>query len=64
MPSDITQAGTNSELHAVDERIVGKKPKTLGFAEAAGFPLTSITAWELLFDSLAVKEGEGNGEAC
>lgn len=60
---DITRPGTNSELHAVDERIVGKKPKTLSFAEAAGFPLTSITAWELLFDSLAVKEGEGNGES-
>ncbi|WP_442509637.1 zinc-binding alcohol dehydrogenase family protein [Novipirellula sp. SH528] len=60
---DITRPGTNSELHAVDERIVGKKPKSLGFAEAAGFPLTSITAWELLFDSLAVKEGEGKGES-
>ncbi len=60
---DITRPGTNSELHAVDERIVGKKPKSLGFAEAAGFPLTSITAWELLFESLAVKEGEGAGES-
>lgn len=60
---DITRPGTNAELHAVDERIVGKKPKTLGFAEAAGFPLTSITAWELLFDSLGVKEGEGDGES-
>ena len=49
---DFTRPGTNSELHAVDERIVGKKPKSLGFAEAAGFPLTSITAWEILFDSL------------
>ncbi len=35
---DVTRSGTNSELHAVDERIVGKKPKSLGFAEAAGFP--------------------------
>ncbi|QDT12883.1 zinc-binding alcohol dehydrogenase family protein [Planctomycetes bacterium K23_9] len=60
---DITRPGTNSELHAVDERIVGKKPKSLGFAEAAGFPLTSITAWELLFDSLAIKQGEGSGES-
>lgn len=60
---DITRPGTNSELHAVDERIVGKKPKSLGFAEAAGFPLTSITAWEMLFDSFAFKEGEGKGES-
>ncbi|WP_372370871.1 zinc-binding alcohol dehydrogenase family protein [Candidatus Uabimicrobium sp. HlEnr_7] len=60
---DITRPGTNSELHAVDERIVGKKPKSLDFAEAAGFPLTSITAWELLFDSFKIKEGEGQGES-
>ena len=60
---DLTRPGTNSEFHAVDERLVGKKPKSLGFAEAAGFPLTSITAWELLFDSLALKEGGGVGES-
>ena len=59
---DITRPGTNSEFHAVDERIVGRKPQSLGFAEAAGFPLTSITAWEILFDSFALKEGEGQGE--
>lgn len=60
---DFTRPGTNSELHAVDERIVGRKPKSLGFAEAAGFPLTSITAWEILFDSLGIKEGEDKGES-
>lgn len=60
---DLTRAGTNSEFHAVDERIVGKKPTTLGFAEAAGFPLTSITAWEILFDSFALEEGDGKGDS-
>lgn len=60
---DLTRPGTNSEFHAVDERIVGKKPKSLGYAEAAGFPLTSITAWEILFDSFGLKEGEGKGES-
>lgn len=60
---DITRPGTNSELHAVDERIVGKKPKTLDFAEAAGLPLTAITAWEILFDSLGIKEREGRDES-
>ena len=60
---DLTRPGTNSEFHAVDERIVGTKPKSLCFAEAAGFPLTSITAWEILFDSFALKEGEGRGES-
>ncbi len=60
---DLTRPGTNSELHAVDERIIGFKPKSLDFAEAAAMPLTSITAWEILFDSLALKEGEGKGES-
>jgi zinc-binding alcohol dehydrogenase family protein len=50
----LARAGANSELHAVDERIVGRMPATLGFAEAAALPLTSITAWELLFDRLQV----------
>src|SRR5258708_12024011 len=45
--------GTNAEFHLVDERIVGKKPKTLSFAQSAALPLTSITAWDLLFDRLA-----------
>jgi zinc-binding alcohol dehydrogenase family protein len=53
----INRPGTNSELHVVDERIVGRKPTTLSFAEAAALPLTSITAWELLFDRLGVPYG-------
>src|SRR3954453_21482831 len=48
----IQRQGTNSEFHLVDERIVGRKPKTLSFAQAGALPLTSITAWELLFDRL------------
>ena len=59
---DLTRPGTNAALHAVDERIVGRKPESLGFAEAAGLPLTAITAWELLFDSFALTEGQGQGE--
>ncbi|WP_339486558.1 zinc-binding alcohol dehydrogenase family protein [Pseudomonas sp. EL_65y_Pfl2_R95] len=53
----INRAGANSELHIVDERIVGHKPKSLGFAEAAAMPLTTITAWELLFDRLQIIPG-------
>ena len=49
---DITRPGTNADLHAVDERIVGRKPTTLTYAEAAALPLTSITAWEGLFEKL------------
>ena len=60
---DRTRPGTNAALHVVDERIVGRKPSSLGFAEAAGMPLTTITAWEILFDSFGLKEGEGTGEA-
>lgn len=51
---DLTRAGTNSERHLVDERIVGHKPKNIDFAQAAALPLTAITAWELLFDRLEV----------
>jgi NADPH:quinone reductase len=60
---DITRPGTNAQFHLVDERIVGRKPASLNFAEAAGMPLTSITAWEILFDSFGLKEGDGAGEA-
>src|SRR5689334_1158357 len=55
----ILRQGTNSEFHLVDERIVGRKPKTLSFAQAAALPLTSITAWELLFDRLGAVPGKG-----
>ncbi|KMN18813.1 zinc-binding alcohol dehydrogenase family protein [Pseudomonas weihenstephanensis] len=54
----IARAGANSERHVVDERIVGNMPKSLGFAEAAALPLTAITAWELLFERLAIAQGQ------
>src|SRR5215472_12238915 len=54
----IQRQGTNSEFHLVDERIVGNKPKSLSFAQAAALPLTSITAWELLFDRLDAVPGK------
>jgi NADPH2:quinone reductase len=50
----ITRPGTNAELHLVDERIVGRKPQSLDWAEAAALPLTALTAWEALFDRLDV----------
>ena len=50
----IALPGTNSQLHLVDERLVGHKPTTLSFAEAAALPLTSIAAWEALFDHLGL----------
>jgi zinc-binding alcohol dehydrogenase family protein len=54
----ILRQGTNSEFHLVDARIVGRKPKSLSFAQAAALPLTSITAWELLFDRLGAVPGK------
>lgn len=55
---DLMRPGANSELHAVDERIVGHMPKSLTFAQAAALPLTSITAWELLFDRLQIAKSK------
>jgi NADPH2:quinone reductase len=52
----INRPGSNSELHLVDERIVGRKPKNLSFEEAAALPLTAITAYEALFDRLKIKD--------
>jgi NADPH2:quinone reductase len=53
----IDRPGTNAEFHLVDERIVGRKPASLDFAAAAALPLTAITAWEMLFDRLKVRDG-------
>ena len=52
---DITRQGSNAEFQLVDERIVGRKPASLDWAEAAALPLTAITAWETLFDRLDVR---------
>ncbi len=55
----IDRPGSNAEFHLVDERIVGKKPVSLDYAQAAALPLTTITAWELLFERLRVPPGKG-----
>ncbi|MBE7368601.1 zinc-binding alcohol dehydrogenase family protein [Ramlibacter pallidus] len=60
---DIRRPGSNSELQLVDERIVGHRPRSLSPSDAAALPLTSITAWELLFDRLGVPEGGGEGQS-
>jgi zinc-binding alcohol dehydrogenase family protein len=54
----VDRQGCNAEYQLVDERIAGKKPRTLSFSDAAAMPLTSLTAWELLFDRLQVSQGE------
>lgn len=60
---DLTRQGTNAEFHLVDERIVGRAPKSLSDAEGAAMPLTTITAWELLFDRLGLQQKSANGAA-
>ncbi|KAF0809881.1 putative oxidoreductase [Alcanivorax sp. S71-1-4] len=59
---DVTRPGTNAEYQCVDERIVGRVPENLSMAEAAAMPLTTVTAWELLFDRLGVQQGKGHGK--
>jgi len=59
----VLRQGTNSEFHLVDERIVGRKPASLSFAEAAALPLTTLTAWELMFDRMGIpKSGAHAGK--
>ena len=60
---DLTRQGSNAEYQLVDERIVGSKPKRLSFAEAAALPLTTITAWELLFEHLGIKQQSADSTA-
>jgi zinc-binding alcohol dehydrogenase family protein len=50
----VNRPGSNAEFQLVDDRIVGRKPRSLSFAEAAALPLTSLTAWEMLFDRFKI----------
>ncbi|QWU16800.1 zinc-binding alcohol dehydrogenase family protein [Paenibacillus sophorae] len=59
----VARAGGNSEFHLVDERIAGNKPKSLDFAQAAALPLTSLTAWEGLFDRLGISHSVEENES-
>lgn len=59
----IDRPGTYCEFHLVDERVVGRKPRSLDDSSAAALPLTSITAWELLFDRLGILENGGKGQS-
>jgi NADPH2:quinone reductase len=61
---DITRPGCNSQFHIIDERIVGRKPKSLSHAEAAALPLTTITAYESFFDRLGIdRDGRDKGQS-
>ncbi len=61
---DITRSGSNAEYQLVDERIVGRKPKSLSHVEAAALPLTTITAYEAFFDRLGIdRDGADKGQS-
>jgi NADPH:quinone reductase len=60
---DLTRPGSNSEFQLIDERIVGPKPNSLSFAEAAALPLTTITAYESFFERLGIdRDGADKGQ--
>jgi len=60
----LIRQGANSEYHLVDERLVAKKPVSLNMAQAAALPLTTITAYEALFDRMAISnDGGSEGKA-
>jgi len=59
---DATRPGSNAEFQLVDERVVGRKPTNLSYAEAAAMPLTGLTSWEMLFDRFGLVEGGGEGK--
>lgn len=60
---DITRPGTNAERHAIDSRIAAKMPTSLDFDDAAGLPLTTLTAWESLFDRIGIAtDGSDEGK--
>jgi NADPH2:quinone reductase len=54
----VDRSGAYGEYQVVDGRVVGRKPVSIGFAEAAALPLTTITAWESLFDRLKIRIGK------
>lgn len=59
---DLTRDGSNQQYQLVDERIVGRAPKTVSPEQAAAMPLTSLTAWEIFFDRLTLSKEKDNGK--
>jgi NADPH2:quinone reductase len=53
---DLNRSGCNAEYQLIDERIVGGRPLSLSYAESAAMPLTTITAWEMLFERFRITE--------
>ncbi|KAF2338503.1 zinc-binding alcohol dehydrogenase family protein [Flavobacterium tistrianum] len=60
---DITKQGSNAEYQIIDERIVGRKPKSLSIEESVVIPLTALTAWEILFDRIRITADKDKGKS-
>ena len=60
---DITKQGCNAEYQNIDERLAGKKPVSLTVEQAAVMPLTSVTAWETLFDRIGISQEKDKGKS-
>jgi len=56
---DISRPGSNAEYQLVDARLVGHAPRSIDLADAAALPLTTITAWELLFQRMPFDSEKG-----
>ncbi|QKW05669.1 NADP-dependent oxidoreductase [Streptomyces sp. NA04227] len=55
---DMLSRGTFAEYVAAPVRTLARKPRNIGFEEAAGLPLTGLTAYQALTRALRVQEGE------
>ena len=53
----VLRPGACSTQHAVDARLVGHKPSKLSFVQAAALPLSSLAAWEALFERMRLPRG-------
>ncbi|WP_433675355.1 zinc-binding alcohol dehydrogenase family protein [Microbacterium gorillae] len=51
----LAMAGSNQRFQRVASRLVGHKPRSVTFGEAASLPLTALTAWETAFDRFGLK---------
>lgn len=54
----LIQWGTYAEYVTMDSANIAFKPKNISFAEAASVPLSSLTAWQSIFDFANLKKGQ------
>merc|ERR1719420_11887 len=60
---DLTKQGCHAQYCVVDERIVGRKPTTLSYLEAAALPLTSLTAWEGMLENMDIPKAKSSDKS-